>query len=194
MLFTTAMKAFPSLQLGPKSLTCDHEYHYKYVKTSEVSIYVMWSASTNEASILVKWPVLTNQRPLFTDLYPELPGDLGLDPLQQCLLGSQPPLVLSLAVNAALSQAPEIIIIITIIIISLSCNLKYFFFFYICLVCWFDGLDLVSNIDGLRALVELSSSMICVKMRNVMCHFVQFLSIQILDKFTQSPYWKSECD
>ena len=40
MLLTTAMKAFPSLQLGPKSLTCDHEYHHKYMKKSEASIHV----------------------------------------------------------------------------------------------------------------------------------------------------------
>ena len=56
-----------------------------------------------------------------TDLDPELPGDLGLDPLEQSLLGAQPPLVLSLAVDAAFSQAPAIIIII-IIVDSASSN------------------------------------------------------------------------
>ena len=58
---------------------------------------------------------------IVTDLDPELPGDLGLDPLEQSLLGAQPPLVLSLAVDAAFSQAPAIIIII-IIIDSASSN------------------------------------------------------------------------
>ena len=54
-----------------------------------------------------------------TDLDPELSGDLSLDPLEQSLLGAQPPLVLRLAVDAAFSQAPAIVTLY-IIIDSLS--------------------------------------------------------------------------
>ena len=50
-----------------------------------------------------------------TDLDPELPGDLGLNPLEQRLLGAQPPLVLRLAVDAAFSQAPAIVTLYIII-------------------------------------------------------------------------------
>ena len=46
--------------------------------------------------------------PKVTDLDPELSGDLCLHPLQQRLLGAQSPLVLRLAVDAALSQAPAL--------------------------------------------------------------------------------------
>ena len=41
------------------------------------------------------------------DLNPQLLGDLGLDPLEQRLLGSQSPLLLGAAVDAALPQTPS---------------------------------------------------------------------------------------